>query len=491
MGKYLIKDEPVKGNIIFRDDYIASADTDSPIEHNFIPITTTKKIGLSMEEILEYQRDPFYVFLRWLFVILIFLLILSMMIFVVIFIMHQPSCPYRPKLQFYEKEILYQVEVATFKDSNGDGIGDINGIISKLEYLRNELGVRVICLNRLISKKTPMEIDDVYGSDDDLKKLKKNLDNKDMFILIDIPASYLETNKDEEIISHWLNYYANGIRLIEGEKALETSDISKWSDIVKKVSANTFKEKYFGVVQKERMNLNTTSLTNPQMFLSEVQSLYKLDSNDNAIWPDLILGNFQSIRLSNLFEETLYKLVHSLVLLLKGTPIILAGDEIALKGRNEVENYMQWDDTNGCGFTDNVNIGYYLKNQTDCQNSVLDSVDHTSGTKSLVEIYKNLSVLRREPSFVWGNVSIIENNKIISYVREADGFDGYLVAANTGSSAVIMNFEDLHRLPNKGVLVYFYTPGDIMKPENFDEELNLDEVIISQGQFLVFRFVRS
>lgn len=95
------------------------------------------------------------------------------------------------------------------------------------------------------------------------------------------------------------------------------------------------------------------------------------------------MGSTELTRLSTIFERTLYNIANSLLLLLRGTPIILAGDEIGLKGTNEIEKYMQWDDSNGCGFTENKEIGLFLKNQTGCANSVISAIAHTTGQWSI------------------------------------------------------------------------------------------------------------
>ena len=47
---------------------------------------------------------------------------------------------------WWQKSVVYQIYPRSFMDSNGDGIGDLQGIISKLDYLRN-LGVDVIWLS--------------------------------------------------------------------------------------------------------------------------------------------------------------------------------------------------------------------------------------------------------------------------------------------------------------------------------------------------------
>ena len=48
--------------------------------------------------------------------------------------------------KWWKESVVYQIYPRSFKDSNGDGIGDLNGITEKLDYL-TELGVDVIWLS--------------------------------------------------------------------------------------------------------------------------------------------------------------------------------------------------------------------------------------------------------------------------------------------------------------------------------------------------------
>lgn len=50
------------------------------------------------------------------------------------------------KTNDFHKMVGYQIYPKSFKDTNGDGIGDINGIIEKIPYLR-ELGIDFIWIN--------------------------------------------------------------------------------------------------------------------------------------------------------------------------------------------------------------------------------------------------------------------------------------------------------------------------------------------------------
>ena len=48
--------------------------------------------------------------------------------------------------RWWKESIVYQIYPRSFKDSNGDGIGDLNGITEKMEYLE-KLGVNVVWLS--------------------------------------------------------------------------------------------------------------------------------------------------------------------------------------------------------------------------------------------------------------------------------------------------------------------------------------------------------
>ncbi|NLX94301.1 MAG: glucohydrolase, partial [Clostridiales bacterium] len=50
------------------------------------------------------------------------------------------------KTRWYKNAVVYQIYPRSFKDSNGDGIGDINGIISKLDYIKS-LNVSAVWLS--------------------------------------------------------------------------------------------------------------------------------------------------------------------------------------------------------------------------------------------------------------------------------------------------------------------------------------------------------
>ena len=53
--------------------------------------------------------------------------------------------PYAPRPLWYKDAIIYQIHVRAYYDSNGDGVGDFQGLIQKLDYIQN-LGVTAIWL---------------------------------------------------------------------------------------------------------------------------------------------------------------------------------------------------------------------------------------------------------------------------------------------------------------------------------------------------------
>ncbi len=51
--------------------------------------------------------------------------------------------------KWWQEAIVYQVYPRSFQDSNGDGVGDLRGVIQRLDYLQS-LGVSVIWLNPIM-----------------------------------------------------------------------------------------------------------------------------------------------------------------------------------------------------------------------------------------------------------------------------------------------------------------------------------------------------
>lgn len=101
--------------------------------------------------------------------------------------------PSNPGLDL-ESEILYQIYPQSFADSNGDGIGDLAGITSKLDYLA-DLGITMIWLNPIFDspfKDAGYDVRDYYriapryGITEDLVTLVEQAHRHGIKVLLDL-----------------------------------------------------------------------------------------------------------------------------------------------------------------------------------------------------------------------------------------------------------------------------------------------------------------
>ncbi|MGN6524472.1 MAG: alpha-amylase family protein [Actinomycetes bacterium] len=100
--------------------------------------------------------------------------------------------------RWYKQAIVYSLDVATFQDSNGDGIGDLPGLISRLDYLAR-LGVTCLWLNPIHPSPNRDDrydvadyyaIDPVLGSLGDFAQLLHLADNLGIRVLMDLVANH-------------------------------------------------------------------------------------------------------------------------------------------------------------------------------------------------------------------------------------------------------------------------------------------------------------
>src|SRR5438067_228672 len=67
-----------------------------------------------------------------------------------IFSFFQLSAQQNNNRKWWKEAVVYQIYPRSFKDSDGDGVGDLKGIISKLDYIKS-LGIDVVWLNPIYS----------------------------------------------------------------------------------------------------------------------------------------------------------------------------------------------------------------------------------------------------------------------------------------------------------------------------------------------------
>lgn len=102
------------------------------------------------------------------------------------------------KNNWWKESVVYQIYPQSFMDSNGDGIGDFNGIIRKLDYLQN-LGVDVLWICPMYA--SPLvdngydisdyyKVNPIFGTNEDMEHLIEEAQKRNIKIILDLVVNH-------------------------------------------------------------------------------------------------------------------------------------------------------------------------------------------------------------------------------------------------------------------------------------------------------------
>lgn len=143
--------------------------------------------------------------------------------------------------KWWQDTVVYQIYPKSFQDSNGDGIGDLNGIISRLDYLE-ELGIGAIWLSPVYRSPQDdngydisdyQDIDPMFGTLEDMKRLITEAKKHHIRIIMDLVLNH---SSDEH---RWF---------LEAKKGRDNPyhDYYVWRDGTKGVLPNDMKAAFGG-----------------------------------------------------------------------------------------------------------------------------------------------------------------------------------------------------------------------------------------------------
>ncbi|WP_017209327.1 alpha,alpha-phosphotrehalase [Clostridium beijerinckii] len=104
----------------------------------------------------------------------------------------------------FKKSTIYQIYPKSFYDTNGDGIGDLNGVIEKLDYLKN-LGIDYIWLTPFYPSPQVdngydisdyYNIDPSFGTLEDFEKLVQEAERRDIYVMLDMVLNHTSTEHE-------------------------------------------------------------------------------------------------------------------------------------------------------------------------------------------------------------------------------------------------------------------------------------------------------
>ncbi|XP_025411887.1 maltase A1-like [Sipha flava] len=124
------------------------------------------------------------------------------------------------KPEWWQTDIIYQIYVRSFKDSNGDGIGDLNGVTEKVDYFKS-INVGAIWLSPIF--KSPQDdfgydisnykmIDPLFGTMADFDRLRDAFHNNGIKVILDFVPNHTSDEhpwftKSVDRMEPYTNYY--------------------------------------------------------------------------------------------------------------------------------------------------------------------------------------------------------------------------------------------------------------------------------------------
>lgn len=138
--------------------------------------------------------------------------------------------------KWWKEAVIYQIYPRSFKDSNGDGVGDLKGIISKLDYIKS-LGVEAIWLNPIYESPNDDNGYDIsnyrsimkdFGTMEDFDILLKGMHDRGIKLIMDLVVNHSSDEHDwfKQARSSRDNKYRNYYHWWPAEKGKPTY---RWS----------------------------------------------------------------------------------------------------------------------------------------------------------------------------------------------------------------------------------------------------------------------
>lgn len=259
------------------------------------------------------------------------------------------------------KSTYYEVYPESFIDSNSDGIGDLEGVRSKLTII-SQLGANYLLINKIFAESEDgttdfYKIKKVLGQKSDLERLTKKAKELRLKVIIDIDARDLEKTfgenlKDEleGILKYWKEVGIRGIRLKNLDKIFESSgdvkEIKNLTDDLDLMLIGEFddldkiEEGLVDLVYLSRANSlikEKRSYKDFYEFIDKIQNIsgkipcgMDLDNLDQGRIIEKILGHDEE---SRPLSEALATMLFSL----KSIPFIYQGSEIEAKSEYQVD----------------------------------------------------------------------------------------------------------------------------------------------------------
>lgn len=441
---------------------------------------------------------------------------------------------------WWNDTVFYEIFVRSFRDSDGDGIGDFNGVTEKLDYLQS-LGVKGLWLMPINPSPSyhGYDVTDYYGvnSDygtmDDFKRLLEEAHKRDIKIIIDLvlnhtsakhpwfqkalsPGSeyrdwYKWSDTDPGTLGPWgakawhlasngryyyaifwdqmpdLNYDNPAVRaevkkitafwlqdvgidgfrldavryMVEDDQLADSKAnhafLEEWGTYYRSLNPEAFTvgEAWTGNSSVKKYTNTNTELASAFNFDLSTAMLKSVNESNNTNvrfllqttlrdFPEQDNANFIANHDTNRVisqiggndKEAKAKVLAGILLTAPGIPFLYYGEEIGMSGAKPdelIRTPMQWDNTQGAGFTDGKPW-----EEPNADFSFVNVSKQTGDSAALLEHYRKLIQLRNEHAALRIGKTYVtdsKSNKIVSYLRTSKN-ETLLIIINIGNAPV-------------------------------------------------------